>query len=274
MTIGVTRVLLNLALSHFQNVNLGSCNKEVFALAGIKRVAFLRHGNTSPSPNGNDFERTLTTLGENQARAAGLCFGAHKLKPFYPQILCSPAPRCVSTANIFIDAALNDGDTLLFSQSKVGNTDDLQAEASSPVLALIPSLYDGTMQPEGSRIFKKHGYAPIREYLEDPDVEDRKVANDILGAYGRDALESMITTLVESNTSTLDNNLGRTLLVIGHAIYLPAAALCLAYVCECDAKGEELILSTNTREAEGYAIDVSEGKVTLLCRPEQSRDLN
>ena len=47
---------------------------------------------------------------------------------------------------------------------------------------------------------------------------------------------------------------GSTLWVVGHAIYLPAAALRAASVAGC--RDQEVILSSNANEAEGYLIDL------------------
>lgn len=69
--------------------------------AGIARVAFLRHGKTAPAENGIDFERQLTDIGREQAIEAGLSFGKD-LKPFFPTLNVSPAPRTMETANLFV----------------------------------------------------------------------------------------------------------------------------------------------------------------------------
>ena len=58
----------------------------------------------------------------------------------------------------------------------------------------------------------------------------------------------------------------RTLVVVGHAIYLPAAALFAAEALGCDQKGRSQILGCDTQEAEGYLVE-PDGTVSLLRRP-------
>ena len=211
--------------------------------AGISKVAFIRHGNTNKAPiGGTDFERQLTDLGNDQAKGAGLSYGT-ELRPFYPVALCSPAPRCVETAKIFLDAAGVAGEPIEF----VYNQD----------------LYDGTMQPEGSRLFKKIGYAPLRKYYEDPDKDDRRVAHEVLGSYGESSLNA-ITEVARDHGVSNHSDDKNTFLFFAHAVYLPAASLCLASASGC--LGEDLCLDTNTKEAEGYLVDLETRKCSLLCR--------
>jgi hypothetical protein len=53
----------------------------------------------------------------------------------------------------------------------------------------------------------------------------------------------------------------------GHAIYLPAAALAVASLADCDKDAIEILLSTSTQEAEGYLIDLETSKIQYLARP-------
>lgn len=211
--------------------------------AGINKVAFIRHGNTNKAPSGRtDFDRQLTDLGRDQARVAGLSYGV-ELQPFYPFALCSPAPRCVETAKIFLDAA---------------GVSEEQIE-----FVCNHNLYDGTMQPEGSRLFKKIGYAPLRNYYEDPDEDDRRVAHEVLGSYGESSLNA-IKEVAHDNEMSKNSDDKSTLLFFAHAVYLPAASLCLASASGC--MGEDLCLETNTKEVEGYLVDLEKRKCSLLCR--------
>ena len=174
--------------------------------AGIRKVAYVRHGNTNKAPSGGtDFDRRLTELGRDQAKAAGLSYGID-IQPFYPVALCSPAPRCVETAKIFLDAA---------------GVAERQIE-----FVCNQDLYDGTIQPQGSRLFQKIGYAPLRDYYEDPDEDDRKVAFDILGSYGTSALSAIEEVAHEDRRTYVSDgsrHCRHTLLIFAHAVYLPAA---------------------------------------------------
>lgn len=211
--------------------------------AGISKVAFIRHGNTNKAPiGGTDFDRQLTDLGRDQARAAGLSYGVD-LHPFYPVALCSPAPRCVETAKIFLDAAGVAEEQIKF----VYNQD----------------LYDGTMQPEGSRLFKKIGYAPLRDFYEDSDEDDRRVAHEVLGSYAESSLNA-IKEVAHDSEMSINSDDKSTLLFFAHAVYLPGASLCLASASGC--MGVDLCLDTNTKEAEGYLVDLEKRKCSLLCR--------
>lgn len=94
--------------------------------AGVARIALLRHGKTSPAPQGGvDFDRLLTSEGRDQAMEAGSSFG-RELKPFYSSLLVSPAPRTMETAKLFLQTS----------------------EAVRCKLEPIQNLYDGTMQPK------------------------------------------------------------------------------------------------------------------------------
>jgi len=211
--------------------------------AGINKVAFIRHGNTNKTPTGgNDFDRQLTDLGRDQARAAGTSYGTG-IQPFYTLALCSPAPRCVETAKIFLEAVGIGEDQIEFMRKEV--------------------LYDGTMQPEGSRLFKKIGYAPLRDYYEDPDLDDRMVSHKILGSYGISSLEA-IKEVAEDITGQSHSG-GKTLLFFAHAVYLPAASFCLASAIGCMGEDLDIVLDTNTKEVEGYLVDLEEKKCSLLC---------
>lgn len=223
-----------------------------FLESGITKVAFIRHGNTAPASN--DFERTLTELGRKQSRAAGASYGI-ELYPFFNEALCSSAPRCIETANLFLKSLAE-----TIQQDDEGFV--------MPKLSLQEIMYDGTMQPEGSRLFSDIGYAPIRSYLENEDPKDAAAAKIVLGNYARSSLDIMWATTKESNqNATPDTGINRTLLFFAHAIYLPSAALCLAAALDC-SDGMDLILDTNTKEAEGYCIDIDKENVSLLCRPE------
>jgi hypothetical protein len=211
--------------------------------AGIKRVAFLRHGKTAPAENGIDFERQLTDIGRQQASEAGASFGKEQ-RPFFPTMLVSPAPRTLETAQLFCEAAK-----------------ESEYQFSCP-----PVLYDGTMQPEGSKLFQKIGYTPLRSYLDAQDDTDRETARSILGAYAHKVAQVIIQS-IENTPEREINNDATTLWIVGHAIYLPAAALGVASLLNCSEIGKEVILSTNTVEAEAYLLDTSDGSVSYLARP-------
>ena len=194
------------------------------------RLAYLRHGNTEP--NEVDFDRTLTKQGKWQAVAAAKSYGL-SLRPFLPTALASEAPRAVETAKLFLEDAGRDVE-----------------------LVTDRSLYDGTMQPEGSAVFREIGYAPLDFYLKDGR------ATAVLGDYAEIAATRVAATLAGFGKCSRR----RTLVVVGHAIYLPAAALFAAEALGCDQKGRSQILGCDTQEAEGYLVE-PDGSVSLLRRP-------
>ena len=241
--------LLAFSHSHIHEWLLPAYGGEAFRSlcdkAGVSRVGFLRHGRTAPKPeNGIDFDRLLTDEGRDQAREAGSSFGS-ETKPFYPRMLVSPAPRTLETAKLFMSAA------------NVPSTD----------CSIIPvqSLYDGTMQPQGSQLFRKLGYSPLSDYVNSEDTTDRKISRELLGSYASTVMDVMVDTMQETTDShDLDDS---TLWLVGHAIYLPAAALGVASIVDCDDRGIETILSCNTKEAEGYLIDLQQSTATYMSRP-------
>ena len=222
---------------------------KIFQSAGISRVAFLRHGNTAPQPRGGiDFDRQLTDLGREQAESAGSSYGIDLL-PHYSVALSSSAPRCLDTANIFLQAS---------------KTNDFVA------IKAAQSLYDGTMQPAGSALFKKIGYAPLRRYYENQDENDRITAHRVLAPYALTALGAITDVASSSLDRDHQPHKESTLLLFAHAVYLPAAALGLAAAAGCKDGDLDIVLDTNTKEAEGYLVDLEGAKTSLLCRPESS----
>jgi hypothetical protein len=215
------------------------------AKAGVGRIAFLRHGETAKS-EGIDFDRVLTTAGREQAREAGSSFGKD-LTPWHQTLLVSPAPRTVETARLFMESA-----------------GEANIQVRNDAL-----LYDGTMQPNGSLLFRKIGYAGLETYLNCEDDGDREVARTVLGSYAH-SVAHVIRDMLEKDIAEDDHGANKnatTLWIIGHAIYLPAIALGVASILGCQEPGTNLILSTNTVEAEGYLVDVAASTVSLLQRP-------
>jgi broad specificity phosphatase PhoE len=211
--------------------------------AGVTKIGFLRHGNTSPKPqDGHDFDRQLTDLGREQVREAGASFGRN-LKPFYATMLVSPAPRTMETAQLFLKSSHAEEDC-----------------AIKPV----QGLYDGTMHPEGSVIFQKIGYAALIDYVDTcADKKDKEMIRHLLGLYANAVIDSITNVIDETNV--VEGN-DFTLWMVGHAIYLPAAALGVATQLDCHDDGLNVILSSNTKEAEGYLIDVEKSEAMYLSR--------
>ena len=81
-------------------------------------------------------------------------------------------------------------------------------------------------------------------------------------------LKQEITTSV---TSAASSDKATTLWIVGHAIYLPAAALGVASLLDCHSEGMETILSCNTQEAEAYLIDLETCRASYLTRPSSSQ---
>jgi hypothetical protein len=249
-------LFVNLAFSSFHDwlPGISESNSKDFVQrsrdAGVSRIAFLRHGKTAKAENGVDFDRLLTDEGREQANEAGLSFGK-SLQPFYPVTLASPAPRTLETAQIFLQAA--------------GATECTR-------LTPVQSLYDGTMQPKGSQLFQKLGYAPLRDYLDSDDATDRQVARKLLGAYAHTAVDAISEAIEPSSSAstgtaaTTGSARTNTLCIFGHAIYLPAAALGVASLAAFDKDSIEILLSTSTQEAEGYLIDLETSNVNYLAR--------
>lgn len=243
----VRRTKLNLLA--FSNINdwlLPASGGEAFRSlcerAGVSKVAFLRHGRTAPKPgNGVDFDRLLTEEGRDQAREAGASFGI-ETKPFYSQMLVSPAPRTMETAHLFLGAS--------------------SVPSPSCTIRPVQSLYDGTMQPKGGELFQKLGYAPLSDYVNSADTTDRQVSRTLLGSYAGNVMDAMMEVMREPSEFLVD---GSTLWMVGHAIYLPAAGV--ASVVDCVEAGIETIMCCNTKEAEGYLIDIRQSEVVCLERP-------
>jgi hypothetical protein len=125
------------------------------------------------------------------------------------------------------------------------------------------------MQPKGSQLFQKLGYAPLRDYLDSEDATDRQVARTLLGAYAHTVVDTILEAIKSwpSSSTLLTTSPGATHWLIGHAIYLPAAALGVASLADCDEDSIELLLSTSTKESEGYLIDLDTSKSRYLARP-------
>lgn len=210
--------------------------------ARISKICFLRHGKTAKAKDGVDFNRLLTDEGRQQSKEAGVSFG-NNLKPFYPLTLVSPAPRTMETADIFLQAAGAKESTTLSSDQRI---------------------YDGTIQPNGSELFQKLAYATLRDYLDCTDITDRQDARVVLGAYAHTIVKALIHAIDLPSPPVEEDS---TLMIVGHAIYLPAAALGVASLIGCDEQSTELLLSTSTQEAEEYLMDLNAAKVSHLKRP-------
>lgn len=215
--------------------------------AGIHRIAFLRHGNAPGAPSLADFDRQLSELGKEQTIASGASFGSEL--PLYSTLIASPSPRTIDTAHLFLKAA----------------------NVTDKVVLGVPVLYDGTMQPGGNALFKKIGYVSLREYIDcKNDKSDRKLARSLFGMYAHDVMGAMMKVLeqerAEGSVSSAKDSKS-TLLVVGHALYLPSVALGVASLAGCRKADEVLILDNITNEAEGYLVDLADGSVNILSRP-------
>lgn len=212
--------------------------QSILQQANIERVFFLRHGQTGPSTTGKDFDRLLTPDGQEQSRTAGQQF-ANELKPLFSPVLVSSAPRVVETVQLFLEGS------------------DLKESVD---MKMVDALYDGSIQPKGSALFAKIGYAPLRDYLETEDESDREDARSVLGAYAHAAVDA----IMEAASSASPTPEASTLCLAAHAVYLPAAVLGVSSLIGCE--DTDVILSTNTLEAEGYLIDIPTSSVKYLAR--------
>ena len=125
------------------------------------------------------------------------------------------------------------------------------------------SLYDGTMQPEGSAVFREIGYAPLDFYLKDGR------ANAVLGEYAENAAARVAATLAGGG-GTLVGSATDAGVVVGHAIdatsHRRPRPSSRRRRLGCDQKGRSQILGCDTQEAEGYFVE-PDGTVSLLRRP-------
>lgn len=220
---------------------VGSTFVSLIRKARVGRLGFLRHGQTNSAVGGDDFQRQLTSLGQEQARSAGSSFGM-KYSPFYRYMFVSPAPRTMETAKLFVESAGVEG------VESVANR----------------LLYDGTMQPSGSKLFRKIGYAPLRDYVVCDDENDRQIARNVLGSYAIDVTTLMMDTLEQDLAAKGIGHETTTLWMIGHAIYLPAVALHVASMVHVDDSDICTIVDSHVAETEGFIVDVEEKKVISL----------
>lgn len=169
-----------------------------------------------------------------------------RLVPIAPLVACSPAGRCVETANI----ALAEGELV-------------EGGKSAFELVTCPSIYDVMMQPNSSSdIWKKLGYAPLRAYR-----DGGKAVVDRLEAYADTCLNE-IAGVAARNSGSGDGE-RRTLVVCGHAIYLPSMALALANERQIDQAALDSILDFNTTEVSGHL--VKSDSVELLRAVEETK---
>jgi len=224
---------------------------------GIGRIAFLRHANTLPKPvveNGTDFDRQVSPKGQEQAKEAGQTF-ARDLTPFYSKMFASPSPRTVETAKIVLET--------------IPNHDGIEIDTS------LYELYDMSAQPGSGRLFEKHGYAPLQTYVNDgtnkQDCVDARIG---FGTYSHTCIHALLNALLADTSAppSLNSDTTTTLWVVGHAMYLPSIVLGLATLLDCDEESKDLVLATNTKEAEGYLLDVEHKNVRLLQRPSTSSE--
>jgi hypothetical protein len=111
----------------------------------------------------------------------------------------------------------------------------------------------------------------LREYIDcKNDKSDRKLARSLFGMYAHDVMGAMMKVLeqerAEGSVSSAKDSKS-TLLVVGHALYLPSVALGVASLAGCRKADEVLILDNITNEAEGYLVDLADGSVNILSRP-------
>lgn len=262
----------------------GESFRKCLEFAGIGRIAFVRHGNTTTTPELlaaqkqqqdqkyiADFDRMLSLIGQEQARQAGRTYGRKLLAPFYNRaVLVSPAPRAMDTARWLVSEAAAIDEPPMPPRGK-----------ATPPLIPTPILYDGTLQPGGSIMFQTIGYAPLQSYIAHSDPELRATAQRILGSYARNVICEIHRQVDENNnkiksndtTSTMTSTT-TTLLVVGHSVYLPAAALGVAVLLGrgSPTPGTErhhaVLFEQAPDEAEGYLVDVVGNRPSLYLSRE------
>lgn len=181
-------------------------------------VCFIRHGNTNKAPV--DFDRTLTPKGEAQAAAARAYLSQMPLLKAIA--VSSPATRCVQTASI--------------------------ALAGQGVRTVQPAqkIYDALLQPS-SEAFGRLGYAPLRSYR----AEGAEMTA-LLDNYAIGVLDQVAELLDGVDVASDDVQQRPTLVIFGHAVYLPAVALLLAQRRGHSDAELDKVLRTNTKEACGF----------------------
>ena len=192
----------------------------------VTELAFVRHGNTDPAPKGGmDQDRKLSQNGERQCAAVGGEDGwLSYLTEYAPPrgcVLTSPVERCRRTGELILGRTQPNGDDWQWIE--------------------LDSIYDGMLQPEGSALFAKVGYAPLQDYhAADPAAErflrryGLKMLHDVVVELERDALLYPIV-------NEKKGEVGNSLVVFGHAVYSSAAALPPSPLDPVDAGGHGVL---------------------------------
>ena len=114
------------------------------------------------------------------------------------------------------------------------------------------------MQPgsSASEAFQSLGYAPLRAYhqLDDVRAQLEEYAETCMGE---------VAAVAEKCAEKLEEGDSQTLLVCGHAVYLPSMALHLAQERGLPQKALDSILDYNTEEASGFLVGSGVELLTL-----------
>ena len=212
----------------------------LFHKARIDRVAFLRHGNCALARDGNNEDRPLSKLGRQQATQAGTSY-CRTLIPFYSVTMHAPPRRAQETAKIILETSMSDE------------------------LHWSPTGGYGRAMEEKEELlrFSTLLHRPLRYHMHGNEKERRRLAE-----YALDIAEIIYDSVTEehANEDPLDvRDETTTLLFVGDAIDVPTAALGIASLTKT-MNGADCILSTITKEVEGYLIDLSDQEVTTLNR--------
>ena len=202
--------------------------QSISALAAFD-IALIRHGNTGPAAT--DLERSLTDKGVQQANKAATSYVSRRLGSIMPLVVCSAAGRCVETAYI----AMTQGEAV-------------EGGKTAFELVKCQKMYDALMQPGGSAVFKRIGYAPLRAYRE--DSTDGAQMRELLDEYATLSLAEVAAVAARAPAA----DARRTLCVFGHAVYLPSIAFALAKQRGLSADSLDRVLDCNTAEACGYLV--------------------
>uniref|UniRef100_A0A7S3NN62 Uncharacterized protein n=1 Tax=Aureoumbra lagunensis TaxID=44058 RepID=A0A7S3NN62_9STRA len=200
------------------------------------RILFLRHAETKVGPR-NDWERMLSDAGMSQSKRAGESFG-RALQPFCNVVMSSPAPRCLDTIDHFFKG--------------------VSQEVRSMRIVTDPTLYDGTIQPGASEVFKRLGYQSLSTYLKDGG------ATSALEKYADDVVDQLINLLESSDNENKedgqkiqplkDKDQYQTLLFCGHAVYLPAAGRLCAQLLGAPKHALRILTDSNMRPCEAFLL--------------------
>ena len=230
---GVTATMACAVVRRSCVTSAGSAQQKVMQALARFDVALIRHGNTGAAAV--DVERELTSRGHQQAAAASASYIKEMAVPIAAVAFSSPASRCIDTLGRVL--------------------------ASHPRVAIEPiqEIYSGAIQPEGSALFARVGYAPLASYHAEQEATEYldQYAATVLRAVARCVSDNpLLQAAGRSYTHSKDRERA-TLCIAGHAVYNSAVALQLAVLRGHSAADLDAIRHYNVQEACGFWVGES-----------------